>query len=168
MWPKDSDESTWARATWTLLYYIVVPTALMIAIMWRYPELDRDHFMGMLRWVLVAGVALVAVNALRADHLYGTWTRLSLDVAFVSLTIGWLLGILGGGTALDQSWNGYEFTIDIAGLFTIIAALASLNLVYYTLRFAQERGYLPKGADVPISLPEAGAVTIEYADEGVA
>jgi hypothetical protein len=168
MWPRDSEESTWSRATWTLLYYIVIPSALMTVIMWRFPELDPTQFMEMLRWVLIVGIALVGVNAMRADHLYGTWRRLVLDIAFVSLTIGWLLGILGGGTALEQSWNGYEFTIDIGGLFIIVAALASLNLVYYVLRFGQERGLISKGGDVPSAEPEPGAVTIEYADEGLA
>lgn len=168
MWPKDSDESTWARATWTMLYYIVVPTTLLTVIMWRYPELDREHFMEMLRWVLIIGVALVGVNAMRADQKYGSWTRLVLDVAFVSLTIAWLLGVLGGGTVLEQSWNGYHFYIDIGNLFTIVAALASLNLLYYALRFAQERGYLPKGGGEPTPDAEPGVVTIEYADEGMA
>ena len=168
MWPMDSEESTWSRATWTLLYYVVIPTALMTAIMWRYPELDRTHFMEMLRWVMIVGIALVGVNALRADSTSGSWTRLVLDVAFISLTIGWLLGILGGGTVLEQSWNGYEFTIDIGGLFIIVAALASLNLVYYVLRFGQERGYIPKGGDEPLPEPRPGAVTIEFADEGMA
>ena len=94
MWPKDSDTSTWARATWTMLYYIVIPTALITIIMWRYPELDRQYFMEMLRWVLIIGVALVGINALRADSKYGTWTRLALDGGFVLLTIAWLLGVM--------------------------------------------------------------------------
>jgi hypothetical protein len=151
-----------------MLYYVVIPTGLMTVIMWRFPELDRAHFMEMLRWVMIIGVALVGVNALRADARYGSLWRLFLDVAFVGLTIGWLLGVLGGGTALEQSWNGYEFTIDIGGLFIIVAALASLNLIYYVLRFGQERGYIPKGGDEPLAEPEPGAVTIEYVDEGMA
>lgn len=171
MWPRTSgDESTWSRATWTLLYYVVIPTALMTAIMWRYPELDRTQFMEMLRWVLILGVALVTVNALRADARYGTFWRLGLDVTFVGLTIGWLLGLLGGGTALEQSWNGYAFTIDITGLFMVVATLASLNLVYYLLRFGQERGLIPKGGGGPPAdqVPVQEPVTIEYADDGVA
>jgi hypothetical protein len=167
MWPRDGDRSTWSRATMTLLYYVVVPVGLMTIIMWRYPELDRAPFMEMLRWVLIVGIALVGVNALRADHLHGSVTRLVLDVAFVALTVGWLLGVLGGGTILEQSWNGYDFSIDISGLFLIVAALASLNLVYYILRFGQERGYLPVGGDDPSPETTAGAVTIEYADEGM-
>lgn len=164
MWPRDSDESTWARATWTMLYYIVIPTALLTTIMWRYPELDREHFMEMLRWVLIIGVALVGVNALRAEHGHGSWLRLGLDGAFVTLTIAWLLGVMGGGTVLDQSWNGYEFSIDISNLFMIVATLASLNMVYYGLRFAQERGYISKGDESPTVAVEPGVVTIEYAD----
>jgi hypothetical protein len=151
-----------------MLYYIVIPTALISVIMWRYPELDRTYFMEMLRWVMIVGVALVGVNALRADSKYGTFTRLVLDIAFVGLTIGWLLGIMGGGTALEQSWNGYEFTIDISGLFFIVAALASLNLVYYFLRFGQERGFIPKGGGEPPAEEEPGVVTIEFVDEGMA
>jgi hypothetical protein len=164
MWPRDSEESTWARATWTMLYYIIIPTALISIIMWRYPELDRPHFMEMLRWVLIIGIALVGVNALRADHGHGSWFRLGLDGAFVTLTIVWLLGILGGGTVLEQSWNGYEFTIDIGKLFVIIAGLASLNMVYYCLRFAQERGYIAKVEGPSPVAVGPGAVTIEYAD----
>jgi hypothetical protein len=164
MWPRDSDTSTWARATWTMLYYIVIPTALISIIMWRYPELDPQYFMEMLRWVLIIGVALVGLNALRADSKHGTWTRLALDGGFVILTIAWLLGVMGGGTVLEQSWNGYDFTIDIGKLFIIVAALASLNMVYYTLRFAQMRGLIPTGGGDPIPDAEPSVVTIEYAD----
>ncbi len=164
MWPRDSDTSTWARATWTMLYYIVIPTALISIIMWRYPELDRQYFMEMLRWVLIIGVALVGINALRADSRYGTWTRMALDGGFVILTIAWLLGVMGGGTVLQQSWNGYDFTIDIGKLFIIVAALASLNMVYYSLRFAQMRGLIPTGGDGPVPDAEPGFVTIEYAE----
>ncbi len=164
MWPRDSDTSTWARATWTMLYYIVIPTALITIIMWRYPELDRQYFMEMLRWVLIIGVALVGINALRADSEHGTWTRLALDGGFVILTIAWLLGVMGGGTVLQQSWNGYDFTIDIGKLFIIVAALASLNMVYYTLRFAENRGLIQMGGDDPIPDAEPGFVTIEYAE----
>ena len=164
MWPRDSDTSTWASATWTMLYYIVIPTALISIIMWRYPELDRQYFMEMLRWVLIIGVALVGINALRADSRYGTWTRMALDGGFVILTIAWLLGVMGGGTVLQQSWNGYDFTIDIGKLFIIVAALASLNMVYYTLRFAENRGLIRTGGDDPVPDAEPGFVTIEYAE----
>jgi len=164
MWPKDSDNSTWARATWTMLYYIVIPTALITMIMWRYPELDRQYFMEMLRWVLIIGVALVGINALRADNKYGTWTRLTLDGGFVLLTIAWLLGVMGGGTIMEQNWNGYDFTINIGRLFIIVATLASLNMVYYTLRFAQKRGFIQGGVDNPTPDVEPSIVTIEYAD----
>jgi hypothetical protein len=147
-----------------MLYYIVIPTALITIIMWRYPELDRQYFMEMLRWVLIIGVALVGINALRADSEHGTWTRLALDGGFVILTIAWLLGVMGGGTVLQQSWNGYDFTIDIGKLFIIVAALASLNMVYYTLRFAENRGLLHTGGDDPVPDAEPGFVTIEYAE----
>ena len=166
-WPtrrEERPESSWAKATWALLYYIVVPTALITAIMWRYPELDRVHFAEMLRWVLILGTALVGLNALRAEHETGTVTRLALDISFVALSIGWLLGVLGGGTVLHQTWNEYSFSIDIKGLFILVAALASLNLVYYGLRFAQKRGYLHGGGGDPSPDVEPNVVTIEYAD----
>ncbi len=164
---RDRPESSWAMATWALLYYIVIPSALLTAIMWRFPELSREQFMEMLRWVLILGTVLVGVNALRGEHPTGTVPRLALDLSYVTLAIGWLLGVLGGGTVLEQSWNGYEFLIDIRGLFTIVAALASLNLVYYSLRFAQERGLLRRGGDDPSPDAEPGVVTIEYVDDGV-
>lgn len=132
--------------------------------MWRFPELDREHFASMMRWVLIVGTVLVGLSALRGIHGTGTVARLVLDVAYVTTTIGWLLGLLGGGTVLHQAWNGYQFSIDIRGLFILVAALASLNLVYYGLRFAQERGYLPGGGDDPSTDATARAVTIEYAE----
>ena len=171
-------ESSWAMATWALLYYVVVPSVLLTVIMWRFPELSREQFTEMLRWVLVLGTVLVGVSALRAEYVTGTWTRLGLDTAYVVLAIGWLLGVMGGGTVLQQSWNGYEFFIDIKGLFTIVAALASLNLVYFALRFAQARGLLGGGGGdtspdaehepgpAPAPSGEPDAVTIEYVEDG--
>ena len=94
----------------------------------------------------------------------GSAPRLVLDLSYVAVTIGWLLGILGGGTVLEQSWKGYEFLVDIKGLFVIIAALASLNMVYYGLRFAEARGILP-GSDEEVS---EGHVTIEYVEDSPA
>jgi hypothetical protein len=151
-----------------MLYYIVIPTAVLTAIMWRYPELSRERFMEMLRWVLILGTALVGVSALRGEYGTGTWPRLTLDTTYVLLAIGWLLGVLGGGTVLQQSWNGYEFFIDIRGLFTIVAALASLNIVYFALRFAQARGLLHRGGDESLPDAESDYVTIEYVDEDAA
>ena len=189
---EERPESSWANATWALLYYVVIPSVLLNVIMWRFPELSREQFTQMLRWVLILGTILVGVNALRAEHAVGTRARLVLDSTYVVLTIGWLLGLLGGGTILRQSWNGYDFIIDITGLFIIIAALASLNLVYYALCFAKERGLLSGGGGEPSpdaephpgSAPEPspgsapgtapgpdpkpGAVTIEYAEDGAA
>jgi hypothetical protein len=165
---KEKPESSWANATWALLYYVVLPSVILTIIMWRYPELSSEHFMEMLRWVLILGTILVGVSALRAEFETGTYPRLVLDSAYVVFAIVWLLGVLGGGTVLEQSWNGYVFFIDVRGLFTIVAALASLNLVYYALRFGQERGLLGRGGDDPSPDPEPGGVTIEYVDDGLA
>jgi hypothetical protein len=171
MMRRDRPDSSWANATWALLYYVVVPSVLLTAIMWRFPELSQEHFLEMLRWVLILGTLLVGVNALRAEFETGTVPRLGLDGLYVVLAIIWLLGVLGGGTVLEQSWNGYVFFIDVRGLFTIVAALASLNLVYYALRFGQERGLLPQGGGDPNPDAEVdtddGGVTIEYVEDGL-
>jgi len=161
-------ESSWAKASWALVYYLVIPTCLIEAIMWRFPELSREHFYVMLRWVLGIGVLIVGINALRADHLPGTWPRLGLDAAYVACTIGWLLGVLGGDTALDQSWQGHPFTIDIGRLFAIVASLASLNLVYYIMGFraARRTGGRVRAAGLE-GAPAPGPVTIEQLDEGL-
>ncbi len=155
-------ESSWARATWPLVYYIIVPVAIITVIMWRFPELDSARFAEMLRWVLVIGVFLVGVAALRADYEVGTRPRLVLDVTYVALAIAWILGVLGGGTVLEQSWQGHVFFVDIERLFIIVAFLASLNVVYYALQFAQARGLIGTGAE---DEPERHPVTIEYFDD---
>jgi len=162
-------ESSWAKASWALVYYIIIPTCLIETIMWRFPELSREHFYSMLRWVLGVGVLLVGVSALRADHATGTWARLGLDAAYVAGTIGWLLGVLGGDTVLDQSWQGHPFSIDIGRLFAVVASLASLNLVYYVMSF--QRANLAGGGVQAAGLEGAtapGPVTIEQLDEPTA
>jgi len=161
-------ESSWAKASWALVYYVVIPTCLIETIMWRFPELSREHFYVMLRWVLGVGIVIVGVSALRADHPMGSWTRLGLDTAYVVGAIGWLLGILGGDTVLDQSWQGHPFSIDIGRLFAVVASLASLNLVYYVMGFRRAR--LAGGRVRAVGLegaPAPGPVTIEQLDEGL-
>lgn len=161
-------ESSWARATWALMYYVVIPTIVITAIMWRFPELSQERFMVTLRWVLVLGILLVGINALRAEHEVGTYWRLGLDTAFVLAAIGWLLGVLGGGVVLEQTWKGHPFSIDISGLFVLIVLLASLNLIHDTLRFAQARGWFVKEEPTAPADPEAPGVTIEYVEDSPA
>jgi hypothetical protein len=158
-------ESSWARATWPLVYYIVVPTTVISVIMWRFPELDSEKFAEMLRWVLVIGVFLVGVAALRADYAVGTNPRLVLDVTYVALAITWVLGILGGGTVLEQSWQGHVFFVDIERLFIIVTVLASLNVIYYALQYAQAKGLISSDSE---DEKERHPVTIEYIDDSPA
>ena len=169
MRPEGALESSWAKASWSVVYYVVIPTCLIEVVMWRFPELSREHFYSMLRWVLGVGVLIVGVNALRANYVPGTWTRLGLDAAYVAGTIGWLLGILGGDTVLDQSWQGHPFSIDIGRLFAVVASLASLNLVYYVMRFRQGRPARGRAQAVGLEgAPAPGPVTIEQLEDGAA
>jgi len=159
-------ESSWAKASWALVYYVIIPTCLIETIMWRFPELSREHFYVMLRWVLGVGILIVGVNALRANHAPGTLARLGLDSAYVAGTIGWLLGILGGDTVLDQSWQGHPFSIDIGRLFAVVASLASLNLVYYIMRFRSARPTGERARAMGLEgAPAPGPVTIEQLEQ---
>lgn len=169
--PKPRAESSWTKATWALVYYVVVPTTLITIIGWRYPELSGPHLQENLRWVLLLGTAIVGVSALRADHAVGTRARLALDSAYVGLAIVWLLGVLGGDTVLEQSWQGHPFTIDISRLFVIVAALASLNWLVYALQFEKARGLhaaKAHGGPEGIVIDEPQGVTIEIVEEGAA
>ena len=162
-------ESSWVKVSWSVVYYIVIPTCLIEVVMWRFPELSREHFYVMLRWVLGVGILIAGVNALRADHAQGTWARLTLDAAYVVGAIGWLLGILGGDTVLDQTWQGHPFSIDIGRLFAVVASLASLNLVYYVMRFRSARSTGGRArAEGLEGAPAPGPVTIEAVEDGTA
>jgi hypothetical protein len=151
-------ESSWAKAGWALAYYVVIPTIIVTTIKWRYPELEQGHLDATLRWVLASGMVIVGVSALRADFERGSRVRLALDASYVLLAIAWLLGVLGGDTVLEQSWQGHPFTIDITRLFVVVASLASLNLLHYALEYraARERA----GAESPARAP----VVIEVPD----
>ena len=151
-------ESSWAKAGWALAYYVVVPTIIVTSIKWRYPELEQGHLDATLRWVLASGMVIVGVSALRAEFDLGSRARLALDASFVLLAIAWLLGVLGGGTVLEQSWQGHPFTIDITRLFVIVASLASLNLLHYALEYRTARA---RAGAVP---PDRVPVTIEVPD----
>jgi hypothetical protein len=162
-------ESSWAKATWALVYYVVFPSSLITIIGWRYPELSGAHLQENLRWVLLVGTLIVGVSALRADHPVGTRARFALDSAYVGLAIVWLLGVLGGDTVLDQSWQGHPFSIDISRLFVIVAALASLNWLVYALQFEQARGHIggrAVGGPAGMTAGVGQGVTIEVVEDG--
>jgi len=153
-------ESSWGKAAWALAYYVVIPTVIITTIKWRYPELGQSHLDATLRWAIVAGTVIVGVSALRAEFEHGTRTRLALDSAYVLLAIVWLLGVLGGDTVLEQSWQGHPFSIDISRLFLVVASLASLNLLHYSLehrtaRAARARASAPEARGSPVLIEVA-------------
>jgi len=151
-------ESSWAKAVWALAYYVIIPTVIVTTIKWRYPELSQEHLDATLRWVLASGMVIVGVSAMRAEFERGKRARLALDSAYVLLAIVWLLGVLGGDTVLDQSWQGHPFTIDITRLFVVVASLASLNLLHYALEHRAARADRARG---PAVAPGGSPVLIE-------
>ncbi len=151
-------ESSWAKASWALAYYVLIPTVIVTTIKWRYPELSGEHLDATLRWVLAAGMVIVGVSAVRAEFEQGTRMRLWLDLAYVLLAIAWLLGVLGGDTVLEQSWQGHPFSIDITRLFAVVASLASLNMLHYALEYRSGRAV---EGDAPGAEMRQGPVTIE-------
>ena len=121
------------KTVFALVFYIVIPSAAILATMTNYPELSRSGLVRILASIIPIGFALVAMTQYQERFAKGTKQHLYLDLAYTVTALLWVFALLGGSPSITQTWNGYEFTIHIWKKLVIVIAVAVVNVAYYAL-----------------------------------
>ncbi len=110
--------------------YLLVPLTTFQLILIQYPGLDPTRFRNATMYIVPAGLALVAVAFTQERHPKGSGTRLGLHAAYVSLSLVWMVAIVGGNTVIRSEYESHPFSIDVTPLIAIGALTACLNFAH--------------------------------------
>ena len=118
-----------------LLFYLVIPLCSLLLILQSYPELPKDRFYMRMYWIVPTAIIIVILAQLSALYQKGDTRRFLLNIGFTVATIIWMFGLLGGGVVITTQWNGYDFSLHMDKYILLIACVAALNVIYYTLEW---------------------------------
>ncbi len=127
------------KACFALLFYMIIPSIAIIFIIKSYPELSKERFYNMIKWILPTAVAIVTLAQCSLFFKKGQIKHYLLNIGFVVATLFWIYGLLGGNVIITNQWNEYNFSIHMTKYVTIIATVAIINIIYYTLELRYHR-----------------------------
>lgn len=119
----------------SVLMYFIIPLISIYLIMHQYPLLGKERFYRMIEWIVPLGAGLFCVTLVQERNEKGTKLRLGLDGLFVGLTMAWLFGFLGGRTVVQNSYDGWNFSVDVWPIVAIALSGTSLNFVHDVLEY---------------------------------
>lgn len=123
------------KACFALLFYMIIPSIAIILILKSYPELSKDRFYNMIKWILPTAVAIVTLAQLSLFFKKGEIKHYLLNIGFVVATLFWIYGLLGGNVIIQNQWNEFNFSIHMTKYVIIIVTVAIINILYYTLEW---------------------------------
>jgi hypothetical protein len=86
-------------------------------------------------WVLPTATVIVILAQLSSLYQKGDTKRFLFNIGFTVATMIWMFGLLGGGVVMTTQWNGYDFSLHMDKYVVLIAAVAALNVLYYTFEW---------------------------------
>jgi hypothetical protein len=86
-------------------------------------------------WILPTATVIVILAQLSTFYQKGDTRRFLLNIGFTVATIIWMFGLLGGGVVITTQWNGYDFSLHMDKYVVLIACVAAVNVIYYTLEW---------------------------------
>jgi hypothetical protein len=135
MSPNDAGRKASAKAIFALTFYLIIPAVAIYLIISTYPELGADRYRNMVYWFIPLSISLVIVSQLSIRYPKGDKRRFMLNIAYVLITLVWLLAFLGGSLVVTDSWGEYEFSLHLWKYVLLIIAVALLNILYYVLEW---------------------------------
>lgn len=123
------------KAVFALMFYLVIPIAAIYLIINSYPELGKERFINMIYWFIPLSIVLVIVSQLSIRYHKGDRRRFVLNMAYVLITLLWLLAFLGGGLVITETWGEYHFSLHLWKYVLLIVGVAVFNAVYYVLEW---------------------------------
>jgi len=127
------------KACFSLLFYIIIPSIAIILIMSSYPELSKDRFYNIIKWILPTGIAIVILAQSSLFFEKGDFKHYLINISFVIATMVWVYGLLGGGLIITNQWNEFQFKIHMTKYVFLILFVATINIIYYTLEWKYYR-----------------------------
>ena len=118
-----------------LLFYLIIPLCSLLLILQSYPELPKDRLYMRIYWVIPTATVIVILAQLSSLYQKGDTKRFLLNIGFTVATMIWMFGLLGGGVVMTTQWNGYDFSLHMDKYVVLIAAVAALNVLYYTFEW---------------------------------
>jgi len=118
-----------------LLFYLIIPLCSLLLILQSYPELSKDQFYMRIYWIVPTAIVIVFLAQWSAFYQKGDTRRFLLNIGFSIATMIWMFGLLGGGVVITTQWNGYDFSLHMDKYIVLIACVAALNVIYYTLEW---------------------------------
>jgi hypothetical protein len=118
-----------------LLFYLIIPLCSLLLILQSYPELSKDQFYMRIYWIVPTAMVIVFLAQWSAFYQKGDPRRFLLNIGFSIATMVWMFGLLGGGVVITTQWNGYDFSLHMDKYIVLIACVAALNVIYYTLEW---------------------------------
>jgi len=132
-----------SKACLALLFYLIIPSFAIITIISSYPELPKDRFFNMIKWIMPTSLILVFLAQCNLFSKKGKFGYYICNIGFVITTMIWVYGILGGSLIITTQWNEFNFSINMYKYAILIVAVACINILYYTLewRFYNKMSY---------------------------
>jgi hypothetical protein len=134
------------KACLALLFYLIIPLCSLLLILLSYPELPSDRFFMRIYCIIPTATVIVVLAQRSASYQKGDTRRFLLNIGFTVATMIWMFGLLGGGVVITTQWNGYDFSLHMDKYVLLIACVAALNVIYYTLEwrvYRKDNGSLP-------------------------
>jgi hypothetical protein len=123
------------KAVFALMFYLVIPVGAIYVILNSYPALGKERFINMLYWFIPLSIVLVIVSQLSIRFPKGDGRRFMYNIAYVVITLLWLLAFLGGGLVITETWEQYHFSLHLWKYVLLIVGVALFNILYYVLEW---------------------------------
>ncbi|MCD6383667.1 MAG: hypothetical protein J7L88_04325 [Thermoplasmata archaeon] len=123
------------KALFALFVYIIIPTYAILAAMVNYPELSKSRFIEIMKWILVIGVVLIIISQVQVRYERGSLQRYILNIAYVCVSLLWLLALFGGKPYIEQYWGEYQFRVVVWKILIIALIVGVLNVLYFTAEY---------------------------------
>jgi len=145
----------------SLMMYMLIPLLGFQLIMLQYPDLDQTRFRNATVYIIPISIMITSICIVQEKFPKGNRFRLFLDSIYVTLTLLWLISLIGGSTLIHSSYEGHPFTIDVTPLVALASAVAALNFLHDVLEFryyASKTGAPAAPPSIPIQVPDIPTV----------
>lgn len=123
------------KAVFAVIFYLIIPTTLILMIMAAYPELSGERLTGMLLRTIPVAVALVIVSQFGVRYEKGDKRRFVVNEIYVLLVLFWLLALFGGEPIIHQTWGEHAFALNIWNYVLLIFFVSGVNAIYFAFEY---------------------------------
>ncbi len=124
-----------SKAVFAFVFYFIMPIISIFMIMFTYPELSDARLIGILQRTLPISVLLILVSQYQVRYEKGDKGRFILNEVYVLLVVLWIFALLGGEPIIHQTWEEYQFSLNIWNYLILILFVTGANVVYYALEY---------------------------------